>query len=162
MPLRPSVLSGKPKPGARAAVEAGTVRLLDSSVVLASIHEAEPHHEACSALLLQGGHAVYVHALAEVFSTLTGGAQGPRVGANLAHRLLKESVLPYVKTVTLAEREVMAALAQAQSRGVRGGAVYDYLHLTAARKAGAEALVTLDLKHFSALAQPGDPRVEGV
>ena len=48
------------------------MRLLDSSVVLPSLHEAESHHEACSALLLQGGHALYVHALAEVFSTLTG------------------------------------------------------------------------------------------
>ena len=48
------------------------MRLLDSSVVLASLHEAEPHHEACSALLLQGGHALDVNALAEVFSTLTG------------------------------------------------------------------------------------------
>jgi hypothetical protein len=43
------------------------MRLLDSSVVLASLHEAEPHHEACNALLLQGGHALYVHALAECF-----------------------------------------------------------------------------------------------
>ena len=102
------------------------MRLLDSSVVLASLLEAEPHHEACSALVLQGGHALYVHALAEVFSTLTGGAQGLRVGADLAQQLLRESVLPYVKTVTLAERDVMAALAQAQSRGVRGAAVYDY------------------------------------
>jgi hypothetical protein len=69
------------------------MRLLDSSVVLASLLEAEPHHEAC-------------------------GAQGLRVGADLAQQLLRESVLPYVKTVTLAERDVMAALAQAQSRGV--------------------------------------------
>ena len=146
------------------------MRLLDSSVVLPSLHEAESHHEACSALLLQGGHALYVHALAEVFSTLTGDTWGLRVGADLAQRLLRESVLPYVKTVTLAERDVMAALAQAQaqpqaqaqSRGVRGRAVYDYLHLVAARKSGAEALVTLDLKHFSALLREGDPRLEGV
>jgi predicted nucleic acid-binding protein len=138
------------------------MHLLDSSVLLASLIEAEPHHEACSALLLQGSHAVYVHALAEVFSTLTGGAQGLRIGADLAQRLLRESVLPFVKTVALTEREVMAALGQAQLRGVRGGAVYDFLHLVAARKCGAEALVTLDLKHFSALVRNADPRVEGV
>ena len=75
-------------------------------------------------------------------------------------------MLPYVKTVALTERDVMSALAQSQSqsqsRGVRGGAAYDYLHLVAARKCGAEALVTLDLKHFSALVREGDPRVEGV
>ncbi len=138
------------------------MRLLDSSVLLASLYEDELHHEACSALLLQGGHAVYGHALAEVFSTLTGGANAPRVGADLAHRLLSESILPHVKTVTLTERDVMTALAQAQSRGVRGGAVYDYLHLMAARKCGAAAVVTLDRKHFTALVRDGDPRIEGV
>lgn len=42
-----------------------------------------------------------MHALAEVFSTLTGGAQGLRIGAGLAQRLLRESVLPYVQGVTL-------------------------------------------------------------
>lgn len=138
------------------------MRLLDSSVLLASLLEAEPRHDACSALLLQGGHAIYVHGLAEVFSTLTGGAQGWRIDAELAHRLLHESVMPYVNTVTLDAQGVMAALAQARSHGVRGGAVYDYLHLVAARHCGAEALVTLDVKHFSALARSGDPRIEGV
>jgi predicted nucleic acid-binding protein len=137
-------------------------KLLDSSVLLASLHESEPHHEACAAPLLQGGHAVYVHALAEVFSTLTGGAHGLRVSADLAQRLLRESVLPFVKTVALTERDVMAALGEAQSRGVWGGAVYDYLHLVAARKAKAEALVTLDLPHFRALVRQGDPRVDDV
>ena len=44
---------------------------------------------------------------------------------------------------------------------VRGGAVYDYLHLVAARKAGVERIVTLDLRHFRALARAGDPRIEG-
>jgi predicted nucleic acid-binding protein len=142
------------------------MRLLDSSVVLASLHEAEPHHEACSALLLQGGHALYVHALAEVFSTLTGGAQGLRVGADLAQQLLRESVLPYVKTVTLAERDVMAALAQAQARGVRGGAVYDYLHLVAARKAGRSVNSTsggdtLRFEHFEIDTTQRQVRVNG-
>jgi predicted nucleic acid-binding protein len=136
------------------------VRLLDSSVLVASLVADEPHHAACAALVQQGGHAVHVHALAEVFSTLTGGVQGTRVGAALAVQLLKESVLPYVKAVTLGERDLMSALAAAQERGVRGGAVYDYLHLVAARKAGAQALVTLDRRDFQALARSGDPRIE--
>ena len=51
----------------------------------------------------------------------------------------------------------MAALNECEARGVRGGAVYDWLHLAAARKAGAEVLYTLDTRDFQALAQPGDP-----
>lgn len=52
------------------------------------------------------------------------------------------------------------ALQECEARGVRGGAIYDFLHLIAARKAGTEALVTLDLRDFQALARPGDPRIE--
>jgi predicted nucleic acid-binding protein len=55
---------------------------------------------------------------------------------------------------------MMAALAECESRGVRGGAVYDWLHLAAARQAGAQALVTLDRRDFQALSRPGDPRIE--
>ena len=33
------------------------------------------------------------------------------------------------------------------------------LHLAAARKAGAQALVTLDARDFDALARPGDPHI---
>ena len=142
-----------------AAGKAGA--LLDSSVILASLDPDEPAHAACAELVGQGGHSLYVHALAETFSILTGGRNARRVDAGVAVQLLEESVLPFVKTVSLTGKDVMAALNDGRVRGVRGGAVYDYLHLVAARKAGAERLVTLDLRHFQALARAGDPRVEG-
>jgi len=53
-----------------------------------------------------------------------------------------------------------AALAECEARGVRGGAIYDLLHLLAARKAGAEVVMTLDARHFQALSRRGDPRIE--
>lgn len=134
--------------------------LLDSSVVLASLKEDEPSHDACSKLLLHGGHCLYVHAIAEVFSILTGGARTPRIDADIATQLLRESVLPFVKSIALTERDIMSALADAKARGVRGGAVYDYLHLVAAKKAGVDAVATLNLRHFQALTRPGDPRIE--
>ena len=140
-----------PAPGKAAA-------LLDSSVILASLDPDEPAHAACAELVGQGGHSLYVHALAETFSILTGGRNARRVDAGVAVQLLEESVLPFVKTVSLTGKDVMAALNDGR---VRGGAVYDYLHLVAARKAGAERLVTLDLRHFQALARAGDPHIEG-
>ncbi len=144
----------------RAAPSAQARALLDSSVILASLDMDEPAHDACADLVAQGGHNVYVHALAETFSILTGGQRARRVDAGAAVELLEASVLPYVQTISLTGKDVMAALGDARARGVRGGAVYDYLHLVAARKAGVARLVTLDLRHFQALARPGDPRVE--
>lgn len=111
-------------------------------------------------MLVRGGRYLYVHALAEVFATLTGGNRKPRVDADIALQLLEQSVLPFVTTVTLSGRDVVNALSQAKARGVRGGAIYDFLHLVAARKSGVETIFTLDVRHFQALAKAGDPRVE--
>ena len=133
---------------------------LDTSVVVASLDPDEPRHAACDRLMAAGGHTLYVHALAETFSILTGGRLGRRVNAAAATRLLDQSVLPFVSVQSLSGRDVMAALPECQARGVRGGAVYDLLHLAAARKAKAEVLLTLDARNFRALARPGDPRIE--
>ena len=134
--------------------------LLDTSVVLASLNPDEAHHAACDRLLAAGGHKLYVHALAETFSTLTGGRHGRRVSPASAAKLIEHSVLPFVQVVSLTGKDVMAALASGESRGVRGGAIYDLLHLVAARKSGVERLMTLDLRNFQALARPGDPSIE--
>jgi predicted nucleic acid-binding protein len=133
---------------------------LDTSVILASLDPDEIHHAACDRIVSAGGHKIYVHALAETFSILTGGRHGRRLGAAIAARLIEQSVLPYVQAQTLTSRELMAALAECELRGVRGGAVYDWLHLAAARKTGAESLITLDLRDFQSMARPGDPRIE--
>ena len=107
-----------------------------------------------------GGHALYVHGLAEAFSILTGGRLGRRERAAVATRLLDQSVLPFVSVHALSGKDVRAVVAECESRGVRGGAVYDLLHLAAARKAKAEVFLTLDARNFQALARPGDPRIE--
>lgn len=75
--------------------------LLDTSVILASLDPDEPAHESCDALLAQGGHQIYVHALAESFSILTGGRKARRLDAAVAAQLLQESILPFIKAVTL-------------------------------------------------------------
>ena len=140
------------------AGDAGT--LIDTSVVVASLDPDEPQHLACDRLLAAGPHKLYAHALAETFSMLTGGRQGRRLHPGAAASLIQESVLPYVQLVSLSGKEVMAALATADARGARGGAVYDLLHLVAARKAGAFRLLTLDVRDFQALVRPGDPLIE--
>lgn len=64
-----------------------------------------------------------------------------------------------MQILVLAGKDVMAALAECEARGVGGGAVYDFLHLTAARKAGVARLYTLDARTFQAISRPGDPLI---
>ena len=133
---------------------------LDTSVILASLNSDEAHHATCDRMVAAGGSSIYGHALAETFSVLTGGRQGRRLGASAAVRLVEQSVLPFVQVKLLSAKDLMAALAECESRGVRGGAIYDWLHLAAARKARAEVFYTLDLRDFQSLARPGDPSIE--
>ncbi len=136
------------------------IACLDTSVVLASLDPDESHHVACDRLVAAGGHRLHVHALVESFSILTGGRRGRRLKPAVAARLIEHSVLPYVQPIGLDGGATMAALAECEQRGVRGGAVYDWLHLAAARSTGAEVFYTLNLRDFQALALPGDPRIE--
>jgi predicted nucleic acid-binding protein len=133
--------------------------LLDTSIVIASLDPDEPRHAACDRLVAGGGHVLFAHALAETFSILTGGRQGRRLAASQAAALIDASVLPFVTLVALSGRETVTALRACEARGVRGGAVYDWLHLAAARKSGATRLFTLDIRDFQAIAQPGDPEI---
>ena len=134
-------------------------RLLDTSVLVSALVDAEAHHEACAHLLGGGGAHVYSQALAETFSTLTGGRLGWRIRPALAFDLIEAGLLPYVKVVHLTDREIIAAMRESEAHGVRGGAFYDFLHLAAARKAGAQRLYTLDVGNFAAFHRSGDPEI---
>jgi predicted nucleic acid-binding protein len=134
--------------------------LCDSSVLIASLLPSEDHHSA-SAALLNGTDTlvVHVHALNETFATLTGGSLGFRVDANLAARMIRERIIARSSMIVLNADDVTAALDQARVHGVRGGAVYDYMHLVAARKGQAEVIYTLNLADFHQLKREGDPEI---
>lgn len=132
---------------------------LDSSVLVAALAPDESKHADCLALLLQGGNCIYSHALLETFSTLTGGKLGVRVTPNLAAQMLSETILPRVSVIELSSAEIMEALSVAQSRGVRGGCVYDYMHLLAARKGNASVIYSLNMGDFLHLRRGNDPEV---
>ena len=133
--------------------------LLDSSILVAALAPDETKHADCLALLLQGGHSIYSHALLETFSTLTGGKLGVRVTPDLAAQMLSETILPRVTVIELSSAEIVDALRVAQSRGVRGGCVYDYMHLLAAKKGDASVIYTLNMDDFQHLRRGDDPDV---
>jgi len=90
------------------------------------------------------------HALSEVFSTLTGGRLGVKFEADEAAEVMDELAAD-LEFVELTAREILAALHEAQKKGVRGGRVHDYLHALAAKKARAGLLLTSDKFDFSGL-----------
>lgn len=82
-----------------------------------------------------------------------------RVDASVTARMLRESIWPHVTIVALTADEVLDSIDTARRHGVRGGAIYDYMHLVAARKANTATLHTLNLEDFLHLRRSGDPEI---
>lgn len=135
---------------------------LDTSVLVAALVAEEEHHAKCRKLLLDGEFQVYAHGISEVFSTLTGGARGYRLSAGAVSEMLELRLMPRLRLISLTPAEMLRALREAESRGVRGGAVYDYFHLVAARKGKAEKFYTLDEKTSDRSRDRGIPSSSGL
>jgi predicted nucleic acid-binding protein len=133
--------------------------LLDSSILIAALAPDEASHSHCLTLLKGDGNVIYSHALLETFATLTGGRLGVKVDGGLAARILSETVLPRVRVIELHYHEITSALTTSKERGIRGGAVYDYRHLIAAKKAGVAAIYTLNRNDFLAFQRDDDPEI---
>jgi predicted nucleic acid-binding protein len=133
--------------------------LIDTSVLVAAMVEAEAHHAACRVLVVAGDCGMYAHGLAEVFSTSTGGTMGFRLYPAMVAGLLEDHFAPKLTLITLSPGETLRAMRETEARGVRGGAVFDYLHLVAARKAKAARLYTLNVSTFRSFHRPGDPEI---
>ena len=132
---------------------------IDTSVLVAAMVGSEAHHHECRALVAAGDASMYGHGLAETFTTLTGGRKAFRLSAATVSDLLDNSYAPRLQLISLTPREMLVAMSECEARGVRGGAIFDFLHLRAARKCGAETFYTLNHSHFQAFYQSGDPEV---
>lgn len=132
---------------------------LDTSVLVSALCAEDDHHADCQKVLLSAKSSVFAHTFTETFSTLTGGRLGFRVPAADAARMLREQIAPKLIAVNLDADEILKAFEEAEARGVRGGAIYDYLHLCAARKSGVKRFYTLNLTDFLAFHRPGDPEI---
>ena len=118
----------------------------DSSALVESVWEP-----SLSARLRRERGVTRSHALAEVFSALTGNPQN-RVATEIAADLV-EQLAKSLDFVDLTAAEMLAALKSARKLGVRGGRVHDFFHAVAAKKCGAKKIVTLDKNDFDGLTE---------
>jgi len=100
--------------------------------------------------LAENGGVTRTHTMAEVFSTLTGRHAGGRVTADKAAGIVAE-LSADLDFEELTAPEVLRALAQAETKGVRDGRVHDYLHAVAAQKGRAGLILTADKHGFDGL-----------
>ena len=132
---------------------------LDTSVLISAVIKQHADHERAFAVLerihdKKDEGIISAHSLAEMYAVLTKLPPPYRHTPEQALLSIEENVLKHFKTVGLVGREYAALLREAAGSRIQGGTIYDALLLKGAAKAGAEAIYTLNLKHFQAIALP--------
>lgn len=117
----------------------------DSSALIAALQS-----ESIRSALEVSESVTRSHALSEVFSTMTGGRLGFRCDADDVSAMIRQ-LRASLEIVDLTTEQLLDFIDQAQARGVRGGAVYDYLHAATAVKFGCASVFTLNFSDFSGL-----------
>jgi hypothetical protein len=136
---------------------------LDTSTLVAALLKQHPHHAIAFPHLKAAQNGTIkahltTHALAELFSTLTALPLKPRLSPTDVQRLLDSSILPHFTIIALSGKSYKQAITLTAAQNLASGAIYDALHIVGARAAQCERLLTLNLKHFKALA-PGDAMI---
>ena len=119
-------------------------------MLIATFYSDHVHHSASLDLFLRFGKdkaCCGAHSLAEVYGTLTGMPPPRRVGGAEA-LLFLDDVQANLSVVTLTDLEYVEAIRSSASQSVFGGGIYDALLAQCALKAKAEAIYTLNAKHF--------------
>jgi predicted nucleic acid-binding protein len=135
----------------------------DTSTLVAALLKQHPHHAIAFPHLKAAQNGTIkahltTHALAELFATLTALPLKPRLSPTDVQRLLDSSILPHFTIIALSARSYKQAITLTAAQNLASGAIYDALHIVGARAAQCERLLTLNLKHFKALA-PGDAMI---
>jgi len=127
--------------------------LFDTSVLVAAFVIAHPRHISCLPWLqkvkkkeIEG--IFCVHSLIETYSILTKLPLSPRISPALALNLIKENILENFKLVTYGKEDYINLLEDLSSGNIAGGASYDGLILSAAKKVTVDKILTLNVKDF--------------
>lgn len=136
----------------------------DTSVIIAGLCEPHPHFlQAISWLKLafekKVSAFISTHCVAECFSGLSRLPLATSIMPSTAEQIIQESVLPHFEIVALSATDYKRAIKRVVLRSISGAVVYDSLHLQAALKKKADALVTINQKDFIRLIDPHEMKL---
>ena len=125
-------------------------QFFDSSILIPVFYADHPRHAVCTALFLAATKEdsfCALRSLGEVYATLTGLPVRPRITGKEGVEVLKQ-IRQRLSLVSLTQDEYFSALEFVAS-DIVGGAAYDALIARCAVKAGADVLLTWNLKDFT-------------
>jgi predicted nucleic acid-binding protein len=125
-------------------------QFFDSSVLVPVFYADHPQHAVSTAVFLTARKEDFfcaLRTLGEVYAVLTGLPVRPRISGKDGIAILKQ-IRERLTLISLTEDEYFLAL-ETVSTSIIGGAAYDALIARCAVKAGAEVLLTWNLRDFT-------------
>jgi hypothetical protein len=115
--------------------------------------EEEEHHGAALKTLADSADGfTSTHAIAETFATLTSGRLEIQLTPDEAMQIIDANVIRRLRVVDHPLSDYQQAMRNSQKVGARGGAIFDLLHLQAARRGAAKRILTINVRHFQIFA----------
>ena len=116
------------------------------------VEEEEHHDAALEALAGSDDGFTSTHAIAETFATLTSGRLEIQLTPGEATQIIDTNVIKRLQVIDLRLSDYQQAMQDSQRVGARGGAIFDMLHLQAARRGTAKRIFTINVRHFQIFA----------
>jgi predicted nucleic acid-binding protein len=116
------------------------------------VEEEQHHHAALDALVNSTHGFTSTHTIAETFATLTSGRLEVQLSPAEAAQVIDANVIRRLRILNLGLSDYQEAMRNSQTVGARGGAIFDMLHLQAARRAAANRILTIKVRHFQTFA----------
>lgn len=129
--------------------------LVDSSVIVAALVADDSGHEAATQWIAteqEAGTRLFIsdHTLAEVYASIT---KGQYDETKLSEREARDVIVALLNlfeaVIPTGPRDYLAAIDACVERGLRSGAVYDAVHLRAAKRERIKRIVTFNGRHFA-------------
>ena len=129
---------------------------VDTNVIVAALAHWQENHKAArraiDQLLAQSSLILPVHALLEAYSVLTRMPLPLRIAPMEALRLLSET-FGHLPVAGLSPQDGWSLIAEFAARGIYGGRIYDAAIARASRDAGADAILTFNVRDFENLVE---------
>jgi predicted nucleic acid-binding protein len=132
----------------------------DTSCMVAAVCAWHVHHAAATAELEarldRGEHLVVAGpALVETYAVLTRLPPPHRLSASDAYTLIDANFVDGREVAALNADDYQSIIEHASSDGTAGGQVYDAVLAACARRAGVDAFLTFNARHFDRFGTPG-------
>lgn len=131
--------------------------LFDTSVIVAGFIQSHPYHLVAQPWIAAVKNSkinasLSTHGLAEIYSVFTKLPLQPGLSADFVAQLIETEIETLFSIIDLSTADYRRAIERCRKHRLKGGVVYDALHLQACLKKKLHAVVTLNAADFELLA----------